>query len=62
MKTYNFIMRVLGSAKGTVNAKSEKEARRMIEAGQWDDIDIDIEDVVDVENLIEKTKQGESSK
>jgi len=51
MKTFNFIMRVVGSAKGTVKANSKKEALETINAGQWDDIDIDIEDIIEIEHL-----------
>jgi D-alanine-D-alanine ligase-like ATP-grasp enzyme len=54
MKTYNFVMRVSGSAKGTVKANNIKEARKAIEEGQWDDIDINVEDVIEVEHLAEK--------
>ena len=46
MKTFNFVMRVSGSAKGTVKANNIKEARKAIEEGQWADIDIDVEDVM----------------
>jgi len=49
-------MRIEGSAKGTVKANSKKEALEMINDGQWDDIDIDVEDVIDVERLIEESK------
>jgi len=54
MKTFNFIMRVAGSAKGTVIANSKKEALKIIEEGQWNDIDIDVEDIIEVEHLTEK--------
>jgi hypothetical protein len=47
-------MRISGSAKGTVKASNLKEARKAIEEGQWDDIDIDIEDIIEVEHLIEQ--------
>lgn len=53
MKIYNFVMRIEGSAKGTVKANSKKEAEKKIDAGQWDDIDIDIEDIITVENISE---------
>ena len=53
MKTFNFVMMVAGSAKGTVKANSKKEALKTINAGQWDDIDIDIEDIIEIEHLTE---------
>jgi len=56
MKTFDFVIRVAGSAKGTVKANSKKEALEMINAGQWEDIDIDVEDVIDVKHLAEESK------
>lgn len=47
---------VVGSAKGNVKANSKQEALEMVRGGQWDDIDIDVEDVIDVEHL---TEEGE---
>lgn len=54
METYNFVMRIEGSAKGTVKANSKKEAKEMIKVGQWDDIDVDVEDIIEIEHLTEK--------
>ena len=31
METFNFVMRIAGSAKGNVKANSKKEAKKMIE-------------------------------
>jgi len=56
METFNFVMRIAGSAKGNVKANSKKEAKKMIEEGQWDDIDIDVEDVIEIEHLTEDKK------
>ena len=53
MKTYNFVITVSGSAKGNVKANSKNEALKKINGGQWDDIDIDVEDVSGVEYLEE---------
>ena len=46
---YTFRAVVSGSMKGTVDAKSKKEAIELIEAGQWDDVDIDVENVIEIE-------------
>lgn len=54
MKNFNFVMRILGSAKGIVRANNLKEARKAIEEGQWDDIDIDVEDIIEIEHLAEQ--------
>ena len=54
MKTFNFVIRVSGSAKGNVKANSKQEALEMIKGGQWDDIDIDVEDIIEIENLTER--------
>lgn len=42
---------IIGSAKGTVIANSKKEAEEKIMSGQWDDIDIDVEDIINIEHL-----------
>lgn len=55
MKMFTFVMRVSGSAKGNIKANSRKEALEKINTGQWDDIDIDVEDIIDVENLKEES-------
>ena len=34
-------------------AKDKKEAEELIQGGQWNDIDIDVEDVIEVEHLKE---------
>ena len=54
MKDFNFVIRISGSAKGNVKASSKKEALELINGGQWDDIDIDVEDIIDFEYLTEK--------
>lgn len=51
MKTFKFVMMVSGSAKGDVKANSKKEALQMLVRGEWNDIDIDIEDIIEVEHL-----------
>jgi len=51
MKMYDFVIRVEGSAKGTVKANTKKEAEKLIQGGQWEDIDIDVEDVITIERL-----------
>jgi len=51
MEIFNFVMRITGSAKGTVKANSKKEAKEMIEGGQWYDIDIDVEDIIEIEDI-----------
>lgn len=53
MKDFKFVIRVSGSAKGSIKAHSKKEAIEMINAGQWDDIDIDVEDVIEIEHVSE---------
>lgn len=50
---FDFTIRVSGSAKGTVIAKDKKEAKELIQGGQWEEIDIDVEDVIEVEHLKE---------
>lgn len=55
MKTFKFVMRVSGSANGNVKANSKKEALEMLMSGQWNDIDIDVEDIIEVEHLIEES-------
>lgn len=52
MRTYNFTMRIDGSARGTVKANTKKEAEDRIRAGEWDDIDIDVEDIFEIESVI----------
>ena len=54
MKDFNFVIRISGSAKGNVKANSKKEALELINGGQWDDIDIDVEDIIDFEYLTEQ--------
>jgi hypothetical protein len=44
---------VVRNAKGNVIAKDKKEAEKLIQGGQWNDIDIDVEDVITVEHLKE---------
>lgn len=51
MKIFNFTISVTGSAKGTVMANSEEEACKLIHGGQWEDIDIDVEDVTALQQL-----------
>ena len=56
MKDFNFVIRISGSAKGNVKANSKKEALELINGGQWDNIDIDVEDIIEVEYLTNRTK------
>lgn len=51
LKEYKFTMRVDASASGNVFAKSAEDARKRIKAGEWDDIDIDVEDVMEIESV-----------
>jgi len=51
MAVYNFRMRIEGYANGTVIADSKEKAKKALEEGQWDDIDIDVEDIIDIESV-----------
>lgn len=57
LKQYDYSMRVDCHAYGTVNAKSKADAKERINEGQWDDIDIDVEDIVTINEISLSKKQ-----
>lgn len=57
-ETYNFGINVVCSAKGSVNANSREEAIKLINGGQWDDIDIDVEDITGFEFVTRKARKN----
>jgi len=56
MNTYKFVMRVEGSAKGTVKAGSKEEAKKLIEEGQWEELEFDPEDIIEIERIVKQDK------
>lgn len=59
LKQYDYSMRVDCHAYGTVNAKSKADAKERINEGQWDDIDIDVEDIVTINEIsLSKNQPG----
>jgi len=50
-KVYRVVFRLMGSAVADVKAKSKEDAKAHIRGGCWDDIDIDVEDIIDIEDV-----------